>query len=177
MYRSDDPYFELTEIFLFILNKHTPIKSKQVRGNQAPFINNPLNKMIKQKSKVSNKYLKWSPRKNFLNYKKVKNKSNSLVGKSKKEYFQNVSNTNSSHSNSFWNAVKSFVSNKGVISNTNIIIKAQKEEKIKVKGLENEIRIDANELIKDAKVLVKLFNNYYINIVEKTSGLVLNQIV
>ena len=177
MYRSDDPYFELTEIFLFILNKHTPIKSKQVRGNQAPFINNPLSKMIKQKSKVSNKYLKWSPRKNFLNYKKVKNKSNSLVGKSKKEYFQNVSNTNSSHSNSFWNAVKSFVSNKGVISNTNIIIKAQKEEKIKVKGLENEIRIDANELIKDAKILVKLFSNYYINIVEKTSGLVLNQIV
>ena len=69
------------------------------------------------------------------------------------------------------------MSNKGVISNKNIIIKAQKKEKIKVKGLENEIHIDANELIKDVSILIELFNNYYINIVEKTSRLVLNQIV
>ena len=69
------------------------------------------------------------------------------------------------------------MSNKGVISNKNIIIKAQKKEKIKVKGLENEIHIDANELIKDTKILVELFNNHYINIVEKTFGLVPNQIV
>ena len=69
------------------------------------------------------------------------------------------------------------MSNKGVISNKNIIIKAQKIEKIKVKGLENEIHIDANELIKDVNILIELFNNYYINIVEKTSRLVLNQIV
>ena len=66
------------------------------------------------------------------------------------------------------------MSNKGAISNENIIIKAQKEEKIKVKGLENEIHIDANELIKDDKILVELFNNHYINIVEKTSGLAPN---
>ena len=42
------------------------------------------------------------------------------------------------------------------ISNENIIIKAQKEEKIKAKILENEIHIDANELIKDDKILVEL---------------------
>ena len=69
------------------------------------------------------------------------------------------------------------MSNKGVISNKNIIIKAQKKEKIKVKGLENEIHIDANELIKDVNILIELFNNYCINIVEKTSRLVINQIV
>ena len=84
-----------------------------------------------QKSKVRNKYLKWPSRENFLTYKKVKNKFNSLVRKSKKEYFQNLSNANSSHSKSFWNAVKLFASNKDAISNENIIIKAQKEEIIK----------------------------------------------
>ena len=30
-YRSDDPYFKLTEIFSSILNKNTPTKSKQIR--------------------------------------------------------------------------------------------------------------------------------------------------
>ena len=66
------------------------------------------------------------------------------------------------------------MSNKGAISNKNIIIKAQKQEKIKVKDLENELHIDANELIKDDKILVELFNNHCIHIVEKTSGLAPN---
>ena len=66
------------------------------------------------------------------------------------------------------------MSNKGNISNENIIIKAQKEEKIKVKDFENELHIDANELIKDDKTSAELFNNHYINIVEKTSGVAPN---
>ena len=130
LYRSNDPFLKLTEIFSFIIDKHVPIKSKQIKGNQAPFKNNSLSKIITQKSKVRNKHLKWPSRENFSNYKKVNNKCNSLVKKSKKEYFQNLSNANSSHSKSFWNAAKPFVSNKGAISNENIIIKAQKEEKI-----------------------------------------------
>ena len=72
----------------------------------------------------------------FLNYKKVKNKWNSFVRKSEKEYLQNVSNANSSHNKSFLNAVELFVSNKGAFSNESMIIKAQKEEKIIVKDLE-----------------------------------------
>ena len=121
LYRPYDPFFKLTEIISSILSKHAPIKSKQIRGNQAPFINKSLSKMIMQKSKVWNKLLKWSSRENFLNYEKLKIKCNSLVRK----FFQNFSNANSSHSKLFLNDVKLFVPNKGAISNENIIIKAQ----------------------------------------------------
>ena len=121
LYRPDDPYFKLTEIIPCLLSKNAPIKSEQIRGNQALFINNSLSKMIMQKSKVWNKLLKWSSRENFLNYEKLKIKCNSLVRK----FFQNFSNANSSHSKLFLNDVKLFVSNKGAISNENIIIKAQ----------------------------------------------------
>ena len=62
------------------------------------------------------------------------------------------------------------MSNKCATSKENIIIKAQKEEKIKVKGLENEIHINVNELIKHHKILAELFNNH----LEKTSGLAPN---
>ena len=61
-------------------------------------MNNTLSKIIMQKSKVRNKYLDRPPRENFLNYKKVKNKCNSLVGKSKKDDFKNVNNANYSYS-------------------------------------------------------------------------------
>ena len=49
-----------------------------------------------------------------------------------------------------------------------------KEKKMKVTGLENETHIEANELIKDDKVLVALLNDHYIDMVEKTSRLAPN---
>ena len=39
IYKSKDPYSKLTEIFQEILQKHTPLKSKQVRGNHVHFMN------------------------------------------------------------------------------------------------------------------------------------------
>ena len=59
LYRFHDPYLKLKEIFSFILDKHTSIKSKQIRRNQAPFVNMSPSKIIMQKSKVRSKYLKW----------------------------------------------------------------------------------------------------------------------
>ena len=97
---SGDPYLKLTEIFSSILEKHAPIKSKQIKGSQAPFIKMSVSKIIMQKSKVQNKYLEWPFCENFLNYEKVKSKYNFLVRKPKKEYFQNVRNANS-YSKSF----------------------------------------------------------------------------
>ena len=49
-----------------------------------------------------------------------------------------------------------------------------KGKKMKVTGLENETKIEANELIKDDKVLVALLNDHYIDMVEKTSRLAPN---
>ena len=49
-----------------------------------------------------------------------------------------------------------------------------KGKKMKVTGLENETNIEANELIKDDKVLVALLNDHYIDMVEKTSRLAPN---
>ena len=63
-----------------------------------------------------------------------------------------------------WNAVKHFLSNKDAISSKNVIVKAQKEEKVAVKSLENEIHIDANQLVKYHEILVELFNNRYVNL-------------
>ena len=42
IYKSEDPYSKLTEIFQEILQEHVSSKSKQVRGNHGPFINKEL---------------------------------------------------------------------------------------------------------------------------------------
>ena len=170
----EDLYSKLTEIFQKILQKHALLKSKQVRGNYAPFMNKELSKVIMNKSRLRNKYLKWPSRENFLAYKKVKNKCNTLTRKTKKRYFEYVAkNKNFATSKIFWNTVRPCITNKATVSDENIKIKAEENQNIKTKNKNKSklVSIKTNDLIKDESVLVEIFNNHYITIVEKTSGI------
>ena len=136
-------------------------------------MNKELSKVIMNQSRLINKYLKWPFRENFFAYKKVKNKCNTLTRKAKKRYFEYVAkNENFATSKTFWNTVRPFLTNKGTISDENIKIKAEENQNIKTKNKNKSklVSIKTNDLIKDESVLVEMFNNHYINIVEKTSG-------
>ena len=87
------------------------------------------------KSRLRNKYLKWPFRENFLAYKKVKNKCNTLARKTKKRYFEYISKTNNfATSKTFWNTVRPFITNKATISDENIKIKAEENQNNKIKN-------------------------------------------
>ena len=49
--KAKDPYTKLTNILYNTLEKHAPLKSKTVRGNQAPFMNKELSKTVIEKSR------------------------------------------------------------------------------------------------------------------------------
>ena len=112
IYKTDDSYSKLTEILSEVLEKHAPLKTKTIRGYQAPFMNKNLSKVIITKSRIRNKYLKWPSRENFLAFNSIKNKCNNLLKKSKKKYFLENANEGSVSSKLFWNTVKPFISNK-----------------------------------------------------------------
>ena len=136
-------------------------------------MNKELSKVIMNQSRLINKYLKWPFRENFFAYKKVKNKCNTLTRKAKKRYFEYVAkNENFATSKTFWNTVRPFLTNKGTISDENIKIKAEENIKTKNKNKSKLVSINTNDFIKDESVLVEMLNNHYINIVEKTSGII-----
>ena len=170
IYKTDDSYSKLTEIISEVLEKHAPMKVKTIRGNQAPFMNKKLSKVIMNKSRIKNNYLKWPSRENFLAYKNIKNKCNNLLKKSKKVYFQENASEGSTSTKKFWSTVKPFVSSKGTLSNDNIIIEASNDSTVNIKGGES-VHVKTKDEIRDEQVLVEMFNNHYINIVEKSSGL------
>ena len=148
----DEPYKKLTEIFNDILNHHAPLKQKQLRGNHAPFMTKDLSKAIMNKSKAKNRYLNWPSRENFISYKRTKNKRYSLTKKAKGDFFKKATKDRIMTSKKFWCIVKLFLTNNGCISNDFI-------------GIENEGNLICNE-----QELVELFNEHYINTVEKSSG-------
>ena len=56
VYKTENSFSKLTEILSETLNKHAPMKSKTVRGNQAPFMNKVISKNIMNKSRIKNKW-------------------------------------------------------------------------------------------------------------------------
>ena len=69
-YKSKDPDSKFAEIFQEFLHKHTPLKSKHIRSNHAPFMNKEFSKVTMTKFRLRNKFLKWSSRENFPAYKR-----------------------------------------------------------------------------------------------------------
>ena len=142
-----------TETLKSVVDHHPPLKKKFVCGNDALFITKHLRKAITDRSRSKHKYLKFPSRENFLHMKSMKNKCNSLCKKAKTQYFKKCTSKNSSmYNKQFWDLVKPFLRNKSSLSSDSITIK------------------DKDRFINDEKELVEIFNRFYKNIVEKTSG-------
>lgn len=69
-----------------------------------------------------------------------------------RKYFANIANAESNQtSKSFGNLVKSFITNKDTVSEQSIVIKAETDQIMKIKGKHDEISIKAKDLINDKK--------------------------
>ena len=87
-----------------VLDRHAPIKSKRVRRERQPeWYNNDINEASRKRDTYHNK-------KNWSQYKYWRNKTNTLIRKSKSEFFSNAIKDNKT--NSFlWKHVKKLGNN------------------------------------------------------------------
>ena len=104
------------------------------------------------KFKAKKKYLNWSSRENFISHKRTKNKWSSLIKKAKRDFVKEAKKDGIMTRKKIWLTVKPFLTNNVCVSNDFI-------------GIENDGNLICNE-----QELVELFNEHYINIVEKSSG-------
>ena len=109
-------------------------------------------KEIYTRSKLKNKYNRNPTEENEARYKKQRNKCVSLRRKAVKVYFNNVTKTGTHNNEDFWKLIKPFLTNKGLLENTEIIL------------------TEKDEIIAEEKELVRIFNDRYINIAERSCG-------
>ena len=57
-------YKSITENFLEAIDKHSPLKKKLVRRNQAPFMNGDFQKALYTRTRLKNKYWRDPSREN-----------------------------------------------------------------------------------------------------------------
>ena len=142
-FTSADPnenYLFLTNSFSEIVKKHVPLIKKTSRGNYAPFVSKELRKAIYTRSRFRNRFLKNPDEIYSKLYKQQRNKCVSIRRKSIKHYFSNITSNGIITNKNFWKATKPFLTNKGYLKNS------------------------------DEKKFVQLFNDHYINIVERSCG-------
>ena len=109
------------------------------------------------RSRPTNKYLNWLSGENYRAHKKVKTKCRRIKRKTKKRQFEYiVKNENFATTKTFWNTVKTFITNKGTISDENIKIKAEENQNIKFKK-KKLASIKINDLLKIKMPLLKSF--------------------
>ena len=129
-----------------ILNKHVPKKKKYVRGKQSPFMNKTLSKVIMQRSKLRNLFLKKRTEENRNNYVKQRNLCVTLLRKSKREFFGSLNETHLCDNKKFWGVVKPLLSNK-VVYNERITL------------------VEDDKIIENDKNTASILNEFFSNII------------
>ena len=112
-----------------------------------------LSKAIMNRSILKNRYTKWLPCENLFAFKRQEIICKNLNKKTKKNYFCKITSNGVMGYKQFWNTVKPFLTaSKGFLHNEDIALR-----------IGDKIVTGCNELVKE-------FNEYYINILQNTTG-------
>ena len=141
-------YDEFKSIFMRVLNKHAPMKSKTIRGNNAPFMNKTLSKSFMERSRLKNRYNKFPTEENYAIFKKQRNYCVSLLKKTKKDYYNNLDINIFKDNKKFWKSIRPFISDKQKIFQKDFIL------------VENE------EVTSSAKEVAEKMNNFFVDVIE-----------
>ena len=110
---SVSSYEEFETVYLNILDKYAPTKTKYVRANQAPYMTKLLRKAIMTRSALKNRFYKYPTLENSYDYKKQRNYCSRLYKKERKRYYEKLDVKNVTDNKTFWKIVKPFLSEKG----------------------------------------------------------------
>ena len=141
-------YDEFEKIYFNVLDKHAPFKIKNIRANEAPFMNREIKKSIMTRTRLKSKYIKSPSADNNLAYKTQRNYCTKLLRKRKCEYYSNLETKLITDNKTFWNTVKPLFSNK---MNTS--------HKITL--------INENKIISKNSEIAEIFNEYFSTVATK----------
>ena len=146
----DKMYSSFIQNFADVFNRHAPLKSKYIRGNNAPFMNKELGKAIMKRSMLRNAFNKNKNDHNWKLFSRQRNLCNKIKRKAKRSYFHKLSKN--PEPKEFWSIVKPYISDKGIKTNEDYMLE------------------ENNTIFRDEKKIANIFNDLFVNIIERTTG-------
>ena len=114
-YNSFSSYDIFESIFAAVLDKHAPMKSKCIRGNEKPHMNKCLKKAIMKRTRLWNKYCKSKSSIDLGAYRVQRNLITKMNKKAKYDHFSRTIEAFKNDSKAFWKSCKPFFSNSSPI--------------------------------------------------------------
>ena len=106
-------YKEYEAAFASVLDRHAPLKTKILRGNNRPHVSKYLRKEIMKRSRLKNIATRSQNPDDWSNYRAQRNLVVNINRKAKKTLFDSVDIKSSQGSKAFWKTCKPFFTNKG----------------------------------------------------------------
>lgn len=129
------------------MNKHAPLKTKYIWGNDQPFMTKELRKEHMKRTRLLNKYRKNRSKENEKAYKKQRNLCTRILKQTKVAYYRNLKPSQVSNNKDFWRNVKQLFSDK-CITNDSI-------------ALLEKTGVFKEEIITDDQRLADIFDKFF----------------
>ena len=88
VYNANDYWSKWKSIFLEIVDKHAPCRTKKVRSRPSPWITSEIKKQMYSRDKLKKKAIKTNKPEIWDDYKKIKNNVNKAVKRTKKSFYR-----------------------------------------------------------------------------------------
>ena len=115
-------YSTLHSITIDVLEKHAPLKTKIVRGNDKEHLNGNIRRAIMKRSRLKKRANKSGTTNDREKYKKQRNKVVKLNREAKRKFYQSLDANSVDNDNKFWKTVKPMFSNGNPMTDKIILI-------------------------------------------------------
>ncbi len=133
------------QLFLSILDKHAPIKTRTIRTNRVPHMTKAWKSAIYKRNQAHNTYRQYKTDKNWEIYRKLRNDCVQQSRIALRDYFSEKCTTENGPSKEFWSTIKPYFSKKGKQNDT--------------------IQLDVDgQIITDPLEVAETFNTYFTNV-------------
>ncbi len=102
----------LQQLFLSILDKHAPIKTRNIRTNRVPHMTKAWKSAIYKRNQAHNTYKQYKTSKNWEIYRKLRNDCVRQPRIALRDYFLEKCKTDNGPSKEFWSTIKPYFSKK-----------------------------------------------------------------
>ena len=103
-------------MFLSCADKHTPLRTKRVRGTKSPWINTTVKKLMHERDILRIKAIRTREHRDWLKFKKHRNFVNNQIEAAKEEYYSNAFRENEGSIRNTWRVINELTSRKSANS-------------------------------------------------------------
>jgi hypothetical protein len=100
----------MEKIFMTVVDKHAPFKSKRVRNKNNPWMTPEIRTLLINRDKLKRNALISNDTDNWLHFKLARNKCSNMLKEAKRDYYDRLFAVNKGNTNEVWNTINELIS-------------------------------------------------------------------